>query len=120
MATWFPMPGVARNTQATSIATTIASRTTQLCGPSSRLSPVAITTPTITPRLRSIALANDWFTLGSTTSRAAIAANTGSGPGTSQPAISHAPMVATADFTTCSRGARFALRTADVIRMHSR
>ncbi|GAB3632009.1 hypothetical protein GCM10027421_13620 [Microbacterium shaanxiense] len=81
---------------------------------------MAITTPTITPALRSIAFVNDWFTLGSTTSSAAIAANTGSGPGTSQPAISQAPIVATADFTTCSKGARFALRTADVIRMTPR
>src|SRR5690606_15408778 len=58
-----------------------------------------------------------WFTLGCTTRRAAIAANTGSCPGTTRPARIHAVMVATTDFTICSSGARFAARTAAVIRM---
>ncbi len=56
--------------------------------------------PTITPTVRSTALANDWFRLGCTTSSAAIAAKTGSGPGSSHPASSHAATVATADFST--------------------
>ena len=114
------MPVEARSDQAMSIATTTAASTTQLWAPSSRLSPTAITTPRITPALRSSAFDSDWLTLGCTTRSAAIAANTGSGPGISQPAISQAAMVAAADFSTCSRGARRADRIAAGKRMCQR
>lgn len=102
------------------MATTMASSTIQLGEPNSRPSATAITTPTITPMLRSSAFDSDWLTLGCTTSRAAIAANTGSCPGTTHPASSHAAIVAAADFTTCSRGERFEARIAAWMRMHSK
>ena len=119
IATWLPVPGDARKIHATSIATTIASSTIQLGEPRSRPRPTAITTPTITPMLRSSAFDSDWLTLGCTTSSAAIAANTGSCPGKTKPAISHAAMVAAADFTTCSRGERWEARIAAGMRMTS-
>ena len=67
--------------------------------------------------LRSSAFDSDWFTLGCTTSSAAIAANTGSCAGKTQPAISHAAIVAAADLTTCSSGERWEARIAAGMRM---
>ncbi len=119
IATWLPVPGEARKIHATSIATTIASSTIQLGEPNSSPSPTAITTPAITPMLRSSAFDSDWFTLGCTTSSAAIAAKTGSCAGNTHPAISHAAIVAAADFTTCSSGERWEARIAVGMRMPS-
>ncbi len=81
--------------------------------------PVAMTTPRITPIDRSTALPSDWLTLGCTTSSAAIAANTGSGPGISHPATSQAAMVATDAFATCRIGTRFVARNVAVMPMRS-
>jgi hypothetical protein len=77
----------------------------------------AITTPAKTPIERSTALVSDWFTLGCTTSRAAIAANTGGWPGRSAPASSHAAAVAIADFATWRIGLRWDARKPAVTRI---
>ena len=73
-------------------------------------------TPAMTPTLRSIARVRDWLRLGCTTSSAAMAAKTGGVPGKRMPAMSQAVPVATADLTTCRRGARRGARiVADML-----
>ena len=119
MATWFDVPGVILSAQATSMATTTATRMIHVLCPNASEMPVAITTPRITPIERSIALPRDWLTLGCTTSSAAIAANTGSGPGISQPATSQAAIVAIDAFATCRIGTRFVARSVAVMPMPS-
>ena len=61
IATWFDVPGVILSAQATSMATTIATRMIHVLCPNASEMPVAITTPRITPIERSIALPSDWF-----------------------------------------------------------
>ena len=85
IATWFDVPGVIFSAQATSMATTIATRMIHVLCPNASEMPVAITTPRITPIERSIALPRDWLTLGCTTSSAAIAAKTGQRSGDQPP-----------------------------------
>ena len=106
IVTWFEVPGVIFRPQAMNIAAAMAASTTHACSPNASESPVATITPRITPIERSMALPKDWFTLGCTTSSAAIAAKIGSGPGMSQPVISQAAIVATAAFSTWSSGMR--------------
>src|SRR5690606_7926313 len=101
-----------RNSHATARAATTASSTTHVACPNTSERADAITTPATTPTERSTAFAIDWLRLGCTTRSAAIAAKTGSGPGTAQPASSQATIVATADFATCSHGCRRELRNA--------
>src|SRR5689334_15952842 len=60
----------------------------------------------MTPIERSMARPTDWFTLGCTTSSAAMVANTGSSPCTNRLAAAQARIIATAVFTTCRNGAR--------------
>ena len=102
-----------------SIAATMAMSTTQACSPNASERPVATITPRITPIDRSIALPNDWFTLGCTTSSAAIAAKIGSGPGITQLVMSHAAIVATEALSTCSTGMRLDARNVPMNPMRS-
>ena len=60
--------------------------------------------------LRSIARPTDWFTLGCTTSSAAMVANTGSAPGTMKLATTQAAIIAIAVFATCRNGTRVDVR----------
>ena len=104
---WFVEPGPSFSAQAISSDATIATRITQLSDPKSVPSTAASSTPRTTPTLRSMPLASDWFTLGCTTSSAAIAAKIGSGCESSSCESSHATTAAAEVFSTCSSGERF-------------
>src|SRR5665647_2455556 len=73
-----------------------------------------MSTPPMTPRLRSTALPRDWLMLGWTTSNAAMAAKMGRSPGSSSCARSQARTVATDVFTACSSGIRLEVRRVAV------
>ncbi len=103
--------GVRRSAQAMRIASTTTSSTTQTLSPSSWCTPVARTTPSTTPALRSSPFTKDWLMLGCTTSSAAMAAKVGNGPWMSSRQRSTAATTATAVFTTCRKGVRLELRS---------